>query len=57
MLTVIRYLLVPVLALLFVVLLPVGFVLSLVVDPLQLKRKKTPHSYFKLASAAKRQTL
>jgi len=57
MLTVIRCLLVPVLALLFVVLLPVGFVLSLLADPLQLKRKKTPHSYFKLASPAKRRTL
>lgn len=57
MMTVIRCLLVPALALLFVVLLPVGFVLSLLLDPLQLKRKKTPHSYFKLAPAAKRQTL
>lgn len=57
MLTVIRCLLVPALALLFVVLLPVGLALSLLADPLQLKRKKTPHSYFKLASPAKRLTL
>jgi hypothetical protein len=57
MLTVIKYLLVPVLALLFVALLPVGFALSIFVDPLQLKRKKTPHSYFNTASTTKRPAL
>lgn len=54
MLTLIKYLLVPVLALLFVALLPVGLALSIFVDPLQLKRKNSPHSYFNPASTAKR---
>ncbi|MBT2298080.1 MULTISPECIES: hypothetical protein [Pseudomonas] len=57
MLTLIKYLLVPVLALLFVALLPVGLALSIFVDPLQLKRKKSPHSYFNPASTAKRPAL
>ncbi|MGY4495409.1 hypothetical protein [Pseudomonas sp. TE3610] len=55
--TLFNYLLVPVLALLFIALLPVGLALSIFVDPLQLKRKQSLPSYFNLASTAKRPPL